>query len=191
MRLGSVVTAGFMLTAALAVLPLQAAAWGSNEHMMVSLFTEQGDKAESSGFSLALRRVERNDLYMQAGISYQRITLKATPAGYADGRVRPVFIYGRVGMDWWLSPYIQAGLDINDSLFYWLNSADDNCCHVMAKTGLEVKLHDNLRLELYGNWYSLRYQTGYEPAMFPDYQDRTHYSRFSRTTLGAQLSLVF
>ncbi len=183
--------AGLGVALLLAVPSATAAVWGSSDQVVLSVFTEQGDKAETTGFSVAARRVERNELYMEGGISYQRITLTDTPSEYRDGRVRPVFVYGRLGMDWRLSPYIQAGFDINESLLYWLNSADDNCCHVMAKTGLELKLHDKLRFDVYGSWYSVRYDMGYQPATPIDYSADGEYRRFSRTTLGAKLSLLF
>ncbi len=163
----------------------------SDSQKVLSVFSEQGDKAETTGFAVGLRKVDRTDVYVQAGLSYQRITLKQLPVGYSDGRIRPLFIYGRLGMDWWLSPYFQAGIDLNGSLMQWLDTNNDSCCHAMARTGLELKLHDNIRVELYGNWYNLKYQSDYELVTWENVERYTETRRFSRTTVGAQLSLAF
>jgi hypothetical protein len=164
----------------------------SDSSAVFSIFTEQGDKAETSGISVGLRSEPSNDVYFQAGLSYQRITLKQQPIDYSDGRIRPLFLYGRLGMDWWLSPYFQAGIDLNGSVRQWLDDTDESCCNAMARAGLELKVSENIRLELYGNWYNLRYQSLITlvtpPGSIEYYTDN---QRFSRTTVGAQVSLVF
>ncbi|KKO44078.1 hypothetical protein WG68_17315 [Arsukibacterium ikkense] len=183
------IVAGLALTGMLAAPAAQAVFADSQK--VLSAFTEQGAKAETTGFAIGLRTADRTHVYFQTGVSYQRITLKQQPAGYDEGRIRPLFLYGRLGMDWWLSPYFQAGIDLNGSLMQWLDTNNDSCCHAMARTGLELKLHDTIRFELYGNWYNLRYQSlnmlG-RPGSTEYYADN---QRFSRTTVGAQLSLVF
>lgn len=186
-----VVMAGLFIFAALVASPVEAAF--ADAEKVFSVFTEKADKAETTGFALGLRKVDRNDLYMQFGLSYQRITLKQQPADYYEGRIRPVFLYGRLGMDRWLSPYFQAGFDLNGSLLQWVENDNNNnkCCHATAKVGLELKLQPNIRLDFYGNYYNLQYQSFYPDSLPIDYQANANNRRFSRTTLGAQLSLVF
>ncbi|MDP5137622.1 hypothetical protein ORJ04_16825 [Rheinheimera baltica] len=183
------VVAGLALMGALFV-PAAQAEFGDSQKV-ISVFSEVGDKAKTSGFSLGLRNVDRTDFYMQLGLSYQRITLKQQPADYNDGRIRPLFLYGRLGMDWRVSPYFQAGFDLNGSLIEWVDSSNDICCHAMVRTGLELKVHDNIRLDIYGNWYNLQYRSYQQQSNPFDYQDNGDNQRFSRTTVGAQLSLVF
>lgn len=163
----------------------------SDSQKVLSVFTEQGDKAETSGISVGLRSEPSNEVYFQAGLSYQRITLKQQPIDYSDGRIRPVFLYGRLGMDWWLSPYFQAGIDLNGSLMQWLDTNNDSCCNAMARTGLELKLHQNIRVELYANWYNVKYQSNYDVVTPGNIEHTTNNNRFSRTAVGTQLSLVF
>tara|TARA_R110002126_G_scaffold33382_15_gene104476 strand:+ start:6499 stop:7065 length:567 start_codon:yes stop_codon:yes gene_type:complete len=185
-----IVVAGLALTGMLIAPGAQAVF--SDSQKVLSVFSEYGEKAETSGFAIGLRKVDRTDFYMQAGLSYQRITLKQQPVGYSDGRIRPLFLYGRLGMDWQLSPYFQAGIDLNGSVRQWLDDTDESCCNAMARAGLELKVSENIRLELYGNWYNLRYQsltTLVTPPGNIEYYNENQ--RFSRTTVGAQLSLVF
>lgn len=186
-----VVMAGLIIFGALVASPAEAVF--ADTEKVFSVFTENADKAETSGFALGLRKVDRNDLYMQFGLSYQRITLKQQPADYSEGRIRPVFLYARLGMDWWLSPYFQAGFDLSGSLLEWIenDSNSNNCCHGMAKVGLELKLQPNIRLDFYGNYYNLQYQSFYPNSLPIDYQVNGDNRRFSRTTIGAQLSLLF
>ncbi|MDX1538292.1 hypothetical protein [Arsukibacterium sp.] len=183
------VTAAVAL-AGMTVIPSAQAVF-SDSQKVLSVFTEQGDKAETSGFAIGLRKVERNDFYLQLGLSYQRITLTQQPVDYTDGRIRPLFLYGRLGMDWKISPYFQAGIDLNGSVKQWFDDTDQSCCNATLKTGLEFKLHDNIRLDLYGNWYNLRYKWHYDlikPGNITNYAENR---RLSRTTIGAQLAFVF
>ena len=183
------VVAGVALSGML-IVPSAQAVW-SDSQKVFAVFTEQGDKAETSGFSVGLRKVERSDFYVQAGLSYQRIRLKQQPVDYTEGRIRPLFLYGRLGMDWQLSPYFQAGIDLNGSVRQWFDNTEQSCCNAMARAGLEFKATDHIRLELYGNWYNIRYQTRHTSITPIDYQPNGESRRFSRTTIGAQASLVF
>ena len=158
---------------------------------VISVFTEGGGKAETNGVALGVRQAEANGLYLQGGLSYQRITLKQYPADYDGGRFRPVFLYGRLGMDWWAGPYVQAGFDLNSSLMHWLDTNSNSCCNANVRAGLEVKLHQNVRLDLYGNWYNFHYNSQQAPVTPIDYQPGGENRRFSRTSVGAQLSLLF
>ncbi len=158
---------------------------------VVSVFTEGGGKAETTGIALGVRQSDRSGIYMQGGLSYQRITLEQYPADYNGGRFRPVFIYGRLGMNWRVSPYFQAGFDLNSSLMHWLDTNDNSCCNANVRAGLELKLHHNIRVDLYGNWYNFRYKTEQKPLTPIDYNKAGENSRFSRTSAGLQLSLLF
>ena len=181
--------AGLLLAAMLTAPSANAAISDSNT--VFSIFTERSDKTETTGISVGLRSEPSNDVYFQAGLSYQRITLKQPPIDYTDGRIRPLFLYGRLGMDWQLSPYFQAGIDLNGSVRQWFDNTDESCCNAMARAGLEFKATDHIRLELYGNWYNIRYQTRHTSITPIDYQPNGESRRFSRTTIGAQASLVF
>lgn len=178
-----------MLAVLMAVAPVPAVSAGAAT--VISVFTEAGGNVETTGVALGMRQAEVNGLYLQGGLSYQRITLQQYPADYDGGRFRPVFLYGRIGLDWWAGPYVQAGFDLNSSLMHWLDTNSNSCCNANVRAGLEVKLHQNIRLDLYGNWYNFHYNSLQAPVTPIDYQPGGENRRFSRTSVGAQLSLLF
>ena len=182
-KLACVVAVALMAVPAMAAKPA--------DNVVVSVFAEGGGKAETAGFALGLRHVGRDDVYMQAGLSYQRITLKHYPADYDGGRFRPVFLYGRLGLDWPLGPYVQAGFDLNSSLMNWLDTNNNSCCNANIRAGLELKLHKNVRFDLYGNWYNFHYNSQQPDATPIDYQPEGENRRFSRVSVGAQFSVLF
>ncbi|WP_460856585.1 hypothetical protein [Rheinheimera gaetbuli] len=187
--MGKIVQLAIVVAVLVASAPINAAMPAGDA--VLALFAEGVGKAETSGFAIGLRHVGRDDVYMQAGLSYQRITLKQYPTDYDGGRFRPVFLYGRLGLDWPVGPYVHAGFDLNSSLMNWLDTNDNNCCNANVRAGLEFKLHQNIRIDMYGNWYNFRYETEHRPVTPIDYKQEGESRRFSRTSAGVQLSVIF
>ncbi|MDX3773314.1 hypothetical protein QE250_04230 [Chromatiaceae bacterium AAb-1] len=178
----------------------------NNSYFAISGFAEHSGKSEGSGASLAWQFISRNDVSVETGFSYQRLRLRQTPQRYAGSAVNPLFAYLRIGLDWPVSPYLQGGVDIGDSLLHWVGDNERYCCTSHLQAGIAVKLHANLRLDLYGSWYNVRYDSGYRGRSYYSYPDNGYYypnpdpdsryydygrERFSTANAGARLSVLF
>lgn len=163
----------------------------NSEHFAVSAFTEHGNNAETAGVALSITGSTSDKFLMEGGISFVHLRLSELPYDYHSDRTNALFLYGRTGINWPVAPYIQAGFDIGDTVLNILDDSSSRCCHVNAQAGITFHLLPQLKADIYGSWYSIRYRNGYYFRPGYDYSRENEYSRLNRTAAGIRLSLLF
>lgn len=156
-------------------------------------FAESSGDLRAKGVAWALRKQDTSAFYADFGFSYQQLQLRDTPAAYRRDRISPFFATGRVGIKALVSPYFQVGIDLGQLTKSLFEEDGASCCNINTQLGLTLFAELPVQLDIYGVWYSVKYETGYLQSRYQDdfWHSREEYKRFSPLGVGMRLSVVF